>query len=179
MNVGLETNYIQNSTVSVLHIEELRDKTISEIRDKILENRNSIQQMQNQKNKLIKIKKDEQNYYRSGLFPQITQVFHRVTNNLFSPIEKLDEKILQCESEEEHAQANLKLLILQMRMKELARINDWWKENYSFISKRIPNSQIKEFKDRAFKELSLALDESEASFLEKAEKLVYQLDFAA
>lgn len=162
-----------------IKIEELRNKTISEIKQQILNNRNFINNLKNYRNNLEKAKEEKLLYYNSGIVPQISQLFHAATNQQFSPIEVALRQIVYCETEEQIAQENIKKLELQKRMKELARVNDWWNENAAFISSHLLSSHLEEFKKAAFKELIAALEESETSFLEKAESLAYQFPKAA
>jgi hypothetical protein len=165
--------------VPAIHIDELRNRTISDLKQKILYNKSSIENIRLYKKNLQRVRERKQEYYNSGILPQITNLFHIATNNLFSPMEKVDQEISLCETEEQIVEDNLKILERQKRMNELARINEWWNENADFFSKRVGNKSLKEFKEAVFRQLVPAIEESEAAFLERAEKLVYNLPTAA
>ena len=175
VNLGELVNLSHAQEIDSIDRNTLRTQTISELKEIILNNKNKLETIHKLKENLENAKDQKLKYYESGFLPQITKLFHMVTNFRFSDIEQAEEEIERCSAQEIIAEENLIILAQEVRMKELSRIQDWWQENENFFASSIDPKDLKQFKSLAFNELIRALDRDESTFFSAVHNLMDQL----
>lgn len=153
--------------VSLIDSNKLRNKTIHELKEAIFFNKKELQKLYSQEAHLKNIK--EKNLVSSS---PISLIYNRIFKGLG---DKTQEQLDQCFWDEETVKENLEKLEKAIRMKELAQINDWWLANETLIKQVIPSSNLPNFKSEVFSELIEAIEKDEATFIQAADKILFNL----
>lgn len=148
----------------------LRNKSIDELKKDIFFNRQQLAQLRSKKIYLMKL---SQNNTPKGPIEIIySRIFNFNEDNKNSEAQK---ELEQCSWEEETVIGNLGKLEQEKRMKELAKVNDWWKANEELIIKNIKPHQLENFKKQVFEQLINELEKDEISFIQNADRILLDL----
>lgn len=179
ININLRDVVIANhykDEIPVIDAVALRNKSISELKQTVFANKKDLETIQECKKNLTEAKQSKLAYYDSGFLPQLTKIFHEVTNYQYSEVDEADIEISHCEAQEDIINGNLNILENQIRMKELARVQDWWQENENLFASNMSPDEFTAFRKAVFNQLTELLDLDESAFDEVTANLRTYLD---
>ncbi|KAF3363275.1 hypothetical protein PHSC3_000165 [Chlamydiales bacterium STE3] len=152
-------------SISLIDPNQIRNKNIEELKREIFLSKRRLVEITFQKERLRKIKENEKDLSAIGF------VFKKIFN--IEGAEDIAQKEMeQCSWDEMTLHENLEKLEREKRMKELVRVNEWWKANEKFFKEHLKKEKLISFKDRVFQELIKQLELDESSFLQAADEIL-------
>lgn len=155
--------------VSLIDPLQLRNKTIDELKKEIFLNKEKLRKISFRKETLQKIRAAK------GEEAGIVSIFKNIFN-FAKGSEDHQEEIEQCVWDEFLVNENLEILEKEKRMKELAKVNEWWLSNEPFFKEVVSQDKWLAFRKSVFEYLLSKLEkEDEVAFIQAADHVLLQL----
>ncbi|MGK5594760.1 MAG: hypothetical protein ACSNEK_05305 [Parachlamydiaceae bacterium] len=155
--------------LSLIDPLQLRNKTIDELKKEIFLSKVRLRKISFRKETLQKIRASRDG--DKGVAAIFKNIFSFTTVSM-DPQDEID----QCVWDEFLLSENLEVLEKEKRMKELAKVNEWWLAHEPFFKEVIALDEWLPFKKSTFEYLVGMLEkEDEVAFIQAADRMLLQL----